>query len=327
MCLTLVTFFVLCSLQHCKQQPCLTNRLPPLFTHETFMINFSFLEEKKKANSIQNMNNNLDEVLEDSFFLQMHNIQIFRKEQYISLSADLTQTLGAPQMCPCMLIGGGLPEMGLVTLKEHWRKWPVTRRSVNDYVCLVVHILIRRELGWRRGGSGDALLLSTMPWRNVVVRCGSASQVTAVGQEVMAVSCNRGGLIWILGILIGKSGDALAQAAQGWGGALSLEVSKNCGDVALRDTVSEHRGVGLGELRGISTVNDSMTLWFSDSIHHNLEGLLEIWPMATLLFNQTETVCLPSLRILWKPSESHPVFSNVVSNFLGWNTYCGNRHW
>lgn len=46
------------------------------------------------------MNNNLDEVLEDSFFLQMHNIQIFRKEQDISLSADLTQTLGAPQMCP-----------------------------------------------------------------------------------------------------------------------------------------------------------------------------------------------------------------------------------
>lgn len=40
----------------------------------------------------------------------------------------------------------------------------------------------------------------------------------------------------------------------------SLEVSKNSGDVAPRDVISGHGGVGLGELRGISTVNDSMTL-------------------------------------------------------------------
>lgn len=33
--------FVSCSPQHSKQQPCLANRLTPLFTHETFMMNFS----------------------------------------------------------------------------------------------------------------------------------------------------------------------------------------------------------------------------------------------------------------------------------------------
>lgn len=33
----------------------------------------------------------------------MHRIQIIRKEQHIFLSADLAQTLGAPQASSCML--------------------------------------------------------------------------------------------------------------------------------------------------------------------------------------------------------------------------------
>ena len=46
--------------------------------------------------------------------------------------------------------------------------------------------------------------------------------------------------------------------------SLSLEVSKKHVDVALRDMVSEHGGgglmVGLSELRGLSSLNNSMML-------------------------------------------------------------------
>ena len=46
--------------------------------------------------------------------------------------------------------------------------------------------------------------------------------------------------------------------------SLFLEVFKKCVDVALRDTVSEHGGgglvVGLGDLSGLSNLNDSMIL-------------------------------------------------------------------
>ena len=38
----------------------------------------------------------------------------------------------------------------------------------------------------------------------------------------------------------------LVQAAQGVVQSRSLEVSENCGDVALRDVVSRHGGGGLG---------------------------------------------------------------------------------
>ena len=44
------------------------------------------------------------------------------------------------------------------------------------------------------------------------------------------------------------------QAAQKVMELLSLEVFKNCGDVALRDMVSEHGGEGLGMDLGISVV-------------------------------------------------------------------------
>ena len=44
----------------------------------------------------------------------------------------------------------------------------------------------------------------------------------------------------------------------------SLEVFKNCGDVALRDVVSGHGGdgleVGLGDLRVLFNLNDSMNI-------------------------------------------------------------------
>ena len=46
--------------------------------------------------------------------------------------------------------------------------------------------------------------------------------------------------------------------------SLSLEVLKNCGDVALRDVVSGHGGdgleVGLGDLRVLFNLNDSMNI-------------------------------------------------------------------
>jgi len=44
-------------------------------------------------------------------------------------------------------------------------------------------------------------------------------------------------------------------------GSPSLEVSKNCGDVALRDVVSGHGGLGLEDLRisvGFPNLSDSM---------------------------------------------------------------------
>ena len=45
------------------------------------------------------------------------------------------------------------------------------------------------------------------------------SKVTAVGQEIIALGCARGGSGWILGKNYSqKSGEALAQAAQGGGG-------------------------------------------------------------------------------------------------------------
>jgi len=53
----------------------------------------------------------------------------------------------------------------------------------------------------------------------------------------------------------------LAQAARGGGGVtLSLEVFKNCGDVALRDVVDGQSGGGLGldlmTLEGLDDLRD-----------------------------------------------------------------------
>lgn len=53
--------------------------------------------------------------------------------------------------------------------------------------------------------------------------------------------------------MLRRSGQVLAQAAQGAGGVTILEVFKKCGDVALGDTMSGHGGVGmmveLGDLK------------------------------------------------------------------------------
>lgn len=59
-----------------------------------------------------------------------------------------------------------------------------------------------------------------------------------MGQEVMALSCARGGSGWVCGkFLLRKSANALAQAAQGVGGSPSLEVFKQRVDVSQRDMV------------------------------------------------------------------------------------------
>ena len=68
----------------------------------------------------------------------------------------------------------------------------------------------------------------------------------------MASGCARGGSGWILGKNSSpKSGDALEWGAQGRVGSPSLGVLQSHGDVALRDVISGHGGVGwvgLGDL-------------------------------------------------------------------------------
>ena len=44
---------------------------------------------------------------------------------------------------------------------------------------------------------------------------GLCSQVTSAGQGVMASSCARGSSVWILGNILRKSSEEVAQAAQG----------------------------------------------------------------------------------------------------------------
>ena len=61
----------------------------------------------------------------------------------------------------------------------------------------------------------------------------------------MASSFTRGGSGWILeNIYFLKEWSGSGTAAQGVVGSPSMEVLQNCGDVALRDVVSGHGGVG-----------------------------------------------------------------------------------
>ena len=59
----------------------------------------------------------------------------------------------------------------------------------------------------------------------------------------MAASCTRGGSGWMLG-MIPSPKERSGAAAQGVVGSSSLEAFKNHGDVALKDVVSGHGGMG-----------------------------------------------------------------------------------
>lgn len=61
--------------------------------------------------------------------------------------------------------------------------------------------------------------------------------------------------------LLRKSDNAPAQAAQGGrGGSPLLEAFENCGDVALRDTISGHSACDLGILEVFGNLNNSVIL-------------------------------------------------------------------
>ena len=69
-----------------------------------------------------------------------------------------------------------------------WRVWrkSLTRSGWGNWGCVV----------WRRGGWRGTLLLSTTTWKEAVVRrvLVSSPRQLAIGQEIMASSCVRGGL-------------------------------------------------------------------------------------------------------------------------------------
>jgi len=96
-------------------------------------------------------------------------------------------------------------------------------------------------LVWSRGGSGEALSLSTTIWKEFVVRWMSVSSPVqlAIGLEGMASRCPRGGSGWMLRRGSWKGGQVLEWAFQGgsWITILdSLEAFKKCVDVVLRAT-------------------------------------------------------------------------------------------
>ena len=72
----------------------------------------------------------------------------------------------------------------------------------------------------------------------------------SAGQDVLALSCTRADLGWILGkISSPKEQRCTVTAAQGVVDSPSLELPKNHGDVALREVGSGHGGLGLGWTR------------------------------------------------------------------------------
>jgi len=89
---------------------------------------------------------------------------------------------------------------------------------------------------------------------------GLFSQVTAIGQEVMALSCTSGCSGWILGTISSLKGwwDTGTGCPGKWLGSLSLEC-KNHGDVALRTWWGE-LGLDWVTLEVFSNINDSMIL-------------------------------------------------------------------
>ena len=74
---------------------------------------------------------------------------------------------------------------------------------------------------------------------------GLCSQGIGTGQEIMASHCSRGAQLGISKhFLFPKSSHALTQLPREQWSPLSLKVSQNSREVALRGTVSGHSGVG-----------------------------------------------------------------------------------
>lgn len=68
-----------------------------------------------------------------------------------------------------------------------------------------------------------------------------------VRQELMTSSWTRGSPGWTLGKIPSlKEWSGTGTAAQGMVESPSMEIFKNCGDVALRDVVSGYGGMGWG---------------------------------------------------------------------------------
>ena len=97
--------------------------------------------------------------------------------------------------------------------------------------------LVKRRLG------GD--LYNSMKGGCGKVRVGLCSPVTATGQEVLALSCTRGGSAWIFG-RISSPNEWPGTGTSAQGVVESLEVFQNHRDVALIDMVSGHGGGELG---------------------------------------------------------------------------------
>jgi len=116
-----------------------------------------------------------------------------------------------PLLSPCTQLWWGCTSsatfsFGPLTTRKTWRPWNMSREGQWSWWGAWSTNLMENGWGnwdclvWRRGGSGETLLLSTTAWKEAVVRwVGLFCQVTATRQEVMVLSCSERGSDWILG--------------------------------------------------------------------------------------------------------------------------------